>query len=358
MRFFAGAIRGFGRSSVRSNRIFVASLIFLAAVHAALLVPGFFAPYDPAEQDRDFAASAPTRIHLVDGRGKLHAWPFVYAAEESPTNPDEYEEVKTATYPIRLFVRGPEYRVLGIFSADRHLFGASAPAHIFLAGTDEFGRDLFSRMVFGAQLSLYAGLLAAGVSLLLGLVIGGLAGYAGGLVDSLLMRWTELFMAVPWLFLLFAVRATLPLHVSPAQAFLLIITVIGIVGWARPARLVRGITLAAKERDFVSAARGFGASDAYLLRRHVLPQAMPVIWTQAALLVPQFILAELFLSFLGLGVGEPAPSLGNLLASLQQVRVLQTEWWMYLPALVLVPVFLAYNSVSSVLAARAGGVVS
>ncbi len=343
---------------MRRNRIFVLSLVFLAALHAALLVPGFFAPYDPAEQDRDFAASPPTRLHLIDAHGKFHVWPFVYASEESPSNPDDYEEVTTAAYPLRLFVRGPEYRVLGIFSADRHLFGASVPAHLFLAGTDEFGRDLFSRMAFGAQLSLFAGLLAAGISLLLGLAIGGLAGYAGGWADSLLMRWTELFMAVPWLFLLFAVRATLPLHVSPAQAFLLIVAVIGLVGWARPARLVRGITLAAKERDFVSAARGFGASNAYLLRRHVLPQAMPVIWTQAALLVPQFILAELFLSFLGLGVGEPAPSLGNLLTSLQQVHVLQSEWWMYAPALVLVPVFLAYNSVSSALAARVSGVAS
>jgi len=156
------------------------------------------------------------------------------------------------------------------------------------------------------------------------------------------MRTTEAFAALPWLYLLLALRAFLPLHMSPAQTFLLLIAVIGILGWGRAARLVRGIVLSAKERNYVVAARGFGATEWYLLRRHVLPQTRGVILTQAAILIPQYILAEITLSFLGLGVAEPVASWGNMLSALQQYSVLTSYWWMILPGLLLVPVFLSY----------------
>jgi len=166
------------------------------------------------------------------------------------------------------------------------------------------------------------------------------------------MRLAELFMALPWLYLLFAIRAFLPLTVSPLKAFFLIIVVIGTVGWARPARLVRGVVLSAKERDFVRAARGFGATNGYLLRRHILPETSSVLLTQAAILIPQYVLAEMTLSFLGLGVPEPVPSWGNLLSSLQQYSVLVSYWWMYLPAVVIVPFFLVYLGLASSLQER------
>jgi peptide/nickel transport system permease protein len=143
----------------------------------------------------------------------------------------------------------------------------------------------------------------------------------------------------------------LPLDLEPRQAFLMIIGLLGAIGWARPARLVRGIVLSAKEREFVTAARGFGASDLYLIRRHVLPQAAGVLLTQAALLVPQYIVAEVSMSFLGLGVSEPAASWGLMLASLQQYHALVSHWWMWLPAILLMPVFAAYYA----LAAAMGG---
>src|SRR6266849_4940881 len=158
-----------------------------------------------------------------------------------------------------------------------------------------------------------AGLIGAGLTLLIGLCIGGVAGYYGGWRDDLLMRITELFLALPWLYLLFALRAFLPLAVKPLEAFFLIVGVTGAVGWGRPARLVRGVVLSAKERDFVRAARGVGATDGYLFRRHILPETSSVLLTQAAILVPQFVLAEMTLSFLGLGVPEPTASWGNLL---------------------------------------------
>jgi peptide/nickel transport system permease protein len=168
------------------------------------------------------------------------------------------------------------------------------------------------------------------------------------------MRVAELFLALPWLYLLFAVRAFLPLNLAPAQAFLLLIVVIGLIGWARPARLIRGVVLSARARDFVLAARGFGASDAYVLRRHVLPQAFGVVLTQAAILIPQYILAEVTLSFLGLGVGEPAASWGAMLASLQEYHVLASYWWMLAPGLVLVIVFLSYAALANALQEKLG----
>src|SRR3989442_14614774 len=194
--------------------------------------------------------------------------------------------------------------------------------------------------------------MAATLSLRVGWLLGTLAGFYGRWIDAVLMRSAELFLALPWLYLLFAVRAVLPLSVSPGQAFLLLVLVIGLVDWARPARLIRGVVLSARERNYVLAARGFGASDLYLIRRHIAPQTFGLLLTQAALLVPQYILAEVTLSFLGLGVGEPVPSWGNMLASLQKYYVLPSYSWMFAPGLALIPVFLLYYELCSVLQER------
>jgi peptide/nickel transport system permease protein len=207
---------------------------------------------------------------------------------------------------------------------------------MFLLGTDEFGRDQFSRMLFGGQISLWTGWLAAFLSMGVGLMLGATAGFFGGWRDVLIMRGAELFLALPWLYLLLAVRAFLPLSMSAGAAALVLVAVIGLVGWARPALLIRGIIMSVKERDFVYTARGFGASSWYLLTRHCLPEAWSVIATQAALLVPQYIIAEVALSFLGLGMGEPTPSWGNLMAPLRHVSVLSSTWWMAIPALLVV----------------------
>jgi peptide/nickel transport system permease protein len=264
----------------------------------------------------------------------------------------QYEEDTAKIVPIEFFERGASYHLLGFIPSRLHLIG-TAKSRIYLLGSDAYGRDQLSRILYGGQVSLLAGLLGAAVTLLLGALIGLAAGYYGGWRDELLMRIAELFLALPWLYLLFALRAFLPLAVSPLEAFLLVVVVIGMVGWARPARLVRGVVLSVKERDFVRAARGFGASNIYLLRRHILPETASVLLTQAAILVPQFVLAEMTLSFLGLGVPEPMSSWGNLLATLQQYNVLVSYWWMYLPALAIVPFFLGYLSLASALQERA-----
>jgi len=312
-------------------RLAIAALV---VSHGLVLLAGFFAPYDPASQDRELPFAPPTRIHFIDGQKKLHFRPFVYQLRADLENDGGYYEDQSRIHPLYLFSSG-------------HLFGTDPSAKVFLIGSDAYGRDQFSRLLYGGRISLFAGLLATAVSLSLGMILGGLAGFYGRWLDDLVMRTTEMFMALPWLYLLFAVRAFLPLHIAPNGIFLLLITVMGVIGWARPARLIRGVVLSAKERDYVLAARGFGASDIYLLRRHVLPQALSVAFAQAAVLVPTYVLAEVVLSFFGLGVSEPTPSWGNLLASLRQYNVLESYWWMFVPALALIPVFLAYYSLFS-----------
>ncbi len=331
--------------SARSRLLVCAAV--LGTLHLSVACGGFLAPYDPAAQDREHPYAPPMRPHFVDTQGQIHLRPFFYAQALRTGSFEEYAENRATAIPVKFFVSGAPYRVLGLLPLRVHLFGGGVP--IFLLGSDAYGRDLLSRVLFGGQVSLLAGLIGAGLTLSIGLCIGAVAGFWGGWKDEVLMRVAELFLALPWIYLLFAMRAFLPLTVPPLQAFLLVVTVLGAVGWARPARIVRGIVLSAKERDFVRAARGFGASDAYLLRRHILPQTASVVLTQAAILVPHFVLAEMTLSFLGLGVPEPVASWGNMLAALQHYNVLVSYWWMYLPALVMVPFFLGYLVLASLL---------
>ncbi|MFI5110118.1 MAG: ABC transporter permease [Terriglobales bacterium] len=329
----------------------------LVALHAAALFAGFLAPYDFATQNRSLAFVPPARLRFVDNSGRFRLRPFVYGARLHQGSFTEYEEYRSREFPLRFFVLGEPYKIFGMWNARLHLFGIDEPGRILLMGSDGFGRDLFSRLLYGSRISLFAGLLAAVLSLGIGLFLGAFSGFYGGWLDDAIMRVSEVFLALPWVYLLLALRAFLPLRLNPAAAFFLLIGVIGFVGWARPARLVRGVVLSARERAFVLAARGFGASGPYLLRRHALPQTFGILLTQAALLVPQYILAEVTLSFLGLGVAEPVPSWGNMLADLQQYHVLASYWWMLIPGFALVPVFLGYYALANLLHERVKFVV-
>src|SRR5579863_7662440 len=332
---------------MKSKRKVAAAVIFLVALHLSIFLAGFVSPYQPAMQNRDFPYVPPTRLHFVDSHGHFHLRPFIYQTANCSYSMYEYTETREHEYPVHFFVPGFAYQIGGWLPSHTHLFGVEAPAQLFIAGTDSYGRDQFSRILHGGQISLAAGLLATAISLFLGLFVGCASGFYAGWIDESAMRLAELFLVLPWLYVLLAVRAFLPLHISPAQTFLLLVAVIGTIGWARPARLVRGIVLSAKSRKYVTASRGFGASDAYILRRHVLPHTYGVLLTQAALLVPQYVIAEVTLSFFGVGLSEPMPSWGNLLANLQQYNVLVSDWWMFAPAIALVLVSFGYLIVAN-----------
>jgi peptide/nickel transport system permease protein len=292
-------------------------LIILLILHAAVLFAGFLAPYDFDQQHRDYSYAPPTAIHF----GPL---PFVYG-----TDPGDFHEDRNLTYPIRFFTKG-------------RLFGVDSGGVAFLAGTDAYGRDVFSRILYGGRISIATGLIAMTLALGIGLIWGTAAGFVGGWMDRALMRGAELFLALPWLYLLLAVRAFLPLHISPVQAFLLMVIIIGSVGWVRPARLIRGLVLSLKERPYVEAARGFGGGPIYVIRRHILPETSGLLLTQATVLIPQYILAEVTLSFLGLGVGEPVPSWGGMLAEARQYHTLVSHPWMLMPGVATFLLLLGY----------------
>lgn len=305
------------------------ALVILVVLYAASAAAGFLSPYDPLEQHRDFQFAPPVRVHFRHPSGVFR--PVVYPIV--PTTDDSYAEDRSQSYPVRFF-------------EDGRLLSVSPPARLFLLGTDEYGRDLLSRLIHGAGISLTGGLLAAVVAVSIGFLVGGVAGFYGGVGEQVLMRVTELVMTVPWIYLLLALRAALPLYLEPQDAFLLLVVVVGAVAWARPALLVRGVVLSARTREFALAARSFGASDRYVLFRHVLPQAAGVALTQLAILAPQCTLAEVTMSFFGLGVGEPVPSWGNMLAGAQRYHVLMSYWWMFTPGIALAGVFLLYYALT------------
>jgi peptide/nickel transport system permease protein len=320
----------------------------LAGLHLVLLFAGFIAPCDPTAQDRELPYAPPTHLHFRDAAG-WHLRPFVHRLIAGP---DGYVEDQNHPFPIHLLVRGSSYQLAGLLSTNWHLFGVDPPGSVALWGTDGFGRDEFSRVLYGGQISVAAGIAATLIALVVGATFGIVAGYYGSWTDESLMAGTELFLCLPWLYLLLGVRAFLPLHLSPARTFFLLACVIGLIGWARPARLVRGIVLSARSRNSVLAARGFGGSDFYLMRRHILPEVSGVLLTQAALLVPRYIAAEVTLSFFGLGVSEPVASWGNMLSALQQYSVLMSYGWMLAPAGALVITSVIYAHLADTLHSR------
>jgi peptide/nickel transport system permease protein len=328
-------------------------IALLLGLHLALLLAGFVAPYDPTAQNRELSYSPPTRLHFKDGSG-FHLRPFVYASAVvmEGDQAGSYQEDRSHEFSFRLLVTGPSYKLFGIYESTVHLFEVNEPGRIFLIGTDAYGRDEFSRVLFGGQLSVSAGIVATFITLLAGSIVGIIAGYYGGWVDELLMGVNELFLSLPWLYFLLGVRAFLPLHLSTLRAFFLLTGVIGLIGWARPARLLRGVVLSSRNRNYVRAARGFGATDSYLLRRHILPELFGLLLTQAALLVPRYIAAEATLSFFGLGVNEPAASWGNMLSALQQYSVLVSYGWLLAPAGALVVTSVLYSSLAEVFHSR------
>ncbi len=315
-------------------------LLTLVSWHLLLAGAAWIAPHPASRQHRDFASAPPTAVRFTDADGGL-AWPHVCALAADPQHYGRYIQDCGTRHSLQLLADRGDGRWA--------MLQAEAPGQLFLLGTDEFGRDVFSRLLVGGLLSVGSGLAATLVALALAALIGGVAGFFGGVADSLLNRVAELLMAAPLLYLLLAIRAALPIQMDPLAAFGIAIAVISLVGWARPARLVRGVVLSARERGYVLAAKGFGASPAYLLRRHVLPDALPVLWTQAALLAPQFVLLEVTLAFFGLGVPEPVASWGSMLSSLRQYEVLASQWWMLSPAAALTASLLLFGAYAQTL---------
>ncbi len=341
----------------------------------------FVAPYDPLKSQKDGSLLPPTPIHFTNDQGELIA-PLIYPVTQGQTDlatGDRKLKIdRTKPSPLQLFVAGDDYKLFSIkipkfpklgakekkgakrsknernevilfpgFDANLHLFGTSdsnSPARINLLGTDEQGRDQFSRLIYGSRISLFIGLIGILISFPLGMLIGGVAGYFGGWLDTILMRAAEVLMTMPSLYLLVALAAILPDGISSSQRFLLIVIITSFIGWAGLARVVRGQVLSIKEREFIQAAQVMGANPFYIVMRHVLPQTSTYLIIAATLAVPGFIISESVLSLIGLGIQPPDPSWGNMLSLATNTSILQFQpWLVWPPALLIAAVVLSFN---------------
>jgi peptide/nickel transport system permease protein len=301
------------------------------------LLADFLAPYDYRAQSRLEPSAPPVALHFVDADGNWHLRPFLYARSlQDPLARTYAEDPKTA-YRLALFTRGYPYKLFGLLQTDMHLFGIepSEPApRVNLLGTDALGRDRFSRILIASRFSLLVAPLSTLLASLLGIGIGCLAGYGGRWVNALLMRAADAMMALPALVVVLAARAAFPLALSPAQAGVLLVGIFVTVGWAEMARLTRGEVLALRQRDYVMAAYSLGLSQGRILFRHILPNMSRPLIVQMTLMLPAFLLNETALSFLGVGLQEPEPGWGNMLAAANDLTLLQAQPFVLLaPAL-------------------------
>ena len=303
-----------------------------------ILLGDFLAPYSHQTQVRREPNAPATSVRFRDADGWLHIRPFVHARKLADPLSFGYEETTAERYPISMLVRGESYDVFGLFASDLHLFGVVGnETRLNLLGTDALGRDRFSRLVIAIRFSLAVCLIGTILASLLGILIGMISGYSRGAVDNVLMGVTDTVLAMPTLILILAARAAFPLELPPIRAATLLIMIFALAGWAEMARLARGLVRSTREHGFVIAARASGCTEVTILFRHIFPNIVRPLLTQATIMLPYFLLSEVALSFLGVGLQEPAPSLGNMLAAAGDLGQLQRH-----PILLLSPAFVIF----------------
>ncbi|MEL6494334.1 MAG: ABC transporter permease [Cyanobacteria bacterium J06623_7] len=335
----------------------------LIVFYLLVIFADFIAPYSPYQSQDDGSLLPPTAIHWQDSSGKLTR-PFVYPTTQGITDLATGDRLliidRDSPNPISILAQGTSYNLFKLalplppsfepvtilpgIPLDRHLFGTAGAGKINLLGTDEQGRDLLSRLLFGGRVSLFIGLAGIAVSYPLGMMAGGIAGYFGGWVDAIIMRLAEVLMTIPGIYLLIALASVIPDGLSSAQTFTVVVLITSLISWAGLARVVRGQVLSIKEQEFVRAAKAMGANPIYIIIRHILPQTATYIIISATLAVPGFIIAESVLSLIGLGIQAKDPSWGNLLSSATNASILVLQPWLIIPpALLIIFTVLAFN---------------
>jgi peptide/nickel transport system permease protein len=329
---------------LRKHRLAMVSLWFLVALYAMIPFVEFLSPYALRSRHPDYVYCPPQGAHFFhEGR-----WigPFVYGQTMTinmKTLKREYGEDRARLYRVRLFVRGEPYWMWGLWRADLHLFGVEEGGTLFLLGTDRLARDMLSRIIYGARVSLTVGLVGITVSFVLALIFGGLSGYYGGKVDIAIQRFIEVIRSFPELPLWMALSAALPARWDPVLVYVGITVILGVIEWTGLARSVRGKLLAVREEDFASAAVLMGASPAYVIRKHLLPSFTSHLIVSATLSIPHMILGETALSFLGLGLRPPITSWGVLLSEAQSMNAVALYPWLMVPVVMVVLTVLAFN---------------
>jgi peptide/nickel transport system permease protein len=332
----------------RKHRLAMASAVVLIALYVVVLCPDFFSTQDPEATDARLAFIPVQRPRVFDGF-RLSPWvPSVTGKRNVTTLRMEWQVDPGRQVGIRLFVRGYPYRLLGLLPTTVHLLGpasAGSGDRVHLLGTDRLGRDQWSRLMHGTQTSMTIGLVAVTLSVVLGVLLGGISGYLGGLPDLVIQRLIELLQSLPTIPIWLALTAALPRDWTPIRVFFAITVILSLVGWTALGREVRGRFLALREEDFVLAAELAGCGRRRIITRHMVPTFLSHIIATSTLAIPAMIINETSLSFLGLGIRPPAISWGVLLQEAQNIQTLALAPWLLIPGLVVILSVLAFNLV-------------
>jgi peptide/nickel transport system permease protein len=329
----------------KRNRMAMVGAVILIVLYTIAIFGDFLAPYQLQTRFTRDIYSPPTWPRFVDANGQFHLRPFVYRMDRTvneETLENTYTPDPSVAYPINFFVKGDPYKFWGIFTMDRHLFGVP-DVPIFLIGSDRQGRDMLSRCIKGSQISLSIGLVGVFLGITFGSVLGVASGYYGGIIDDLVQRFSEILLSIPQIPLWMALAAILPVTWSPLRVYFGITIILSLLNWGSLARQLRGRTLSLREEDYTMAAYTAGASDWWIIMRHMIPNNASHIIVLATLSIPGMILGETALSFMGLGIRAPMTSWGVLLEEAQNVRTIVFNPWLIFPALLVILVVVGYN---------------
>ena len=330
----------------RRHRLAMFSLIVILFLYSIALFAEFYAINDHHKRHVKYAKAPPQALHFVDEAGNFHLAPFIYELTQTldmDTLKRNYAEETSKRYHLKFFVEGQPYKLLGLIDSNIHLVGVDEPAVYFPFGTDELGRDVFSRTMYAARVSLSIGFLGMVVSFCLGCLIGGISGYFGGSIDIVVQRVIEFLISIPQIPLIMALSAAFPDEWTSTETYFGITIVLAIVSWPPLARAVRGKLLELREADFVMAARISNMGDINIIVKHLLPSFASFLIVVLSLSVPGMILAETALSFLEIGIRPPAVSWGVLLQDAQNIRSLSQSPWLLIPGIFVIATVLSFN---------------
>jgi peptide/nickel transport system permease protein len=333
----------------RRHKLAQIAMVVLGIFYFIVIFDEFISPYDPQKRFKDFSTLAPVSVHMIDAQGNIHL-PFVYdlkRTRDPVTLRPVYKEDPTKLYPIGFFVRGDEYKLWGLIPGDIHLFGIrSEPKKVvplFLLGSDTLGHDLLSRIFFGARISLTVGLIGIFLAFFLGLLLGGVAGFFGGMLDEVIMRIIDVLISLPTIPLWMSLAAALPQDWPQLKTYFFVTIILSILGWTSLARTVRSKLLSLREEDYVMAAKLDNESDGQIIARYLLPGFTSYILVSLTLSIPGMILGETALSFLGVGLRAPTISWGVMLQDAQNLQTVALTPWLLWPVAFVILAVLMFN---------------